>query len=329
MERIIPWNIVVKSFKGEANPEELGELNAWLDEDDTNIEVFYEIFQVYRLTFSIPSYFEPDKKRAWESINKQIDEDKAARFVSRFKYVAAILIIVLLSSAFFGFYTTRVNQLTQQYTEIVAPPGQKTMVVLPDGSIVWLNSGSILKYNGAFNVKDREVFLADGEAFFEVAKNKSKRFRVKTDYLSVSVYGTAFNIKNYNDDNLQEITVSEGKVAVADNKKELRLLTPCEQAVLDKRTNQLSFTRGDPDAVSSWKNSELQFDNTPLSEVVKYLERWYGVNIRIEPSSVMEKHHYTFTIKTESLTEMLEKMKVITPIAYEINGKEVKISYIH
>ncbi len=329
MERIIPWNIVVKSFKGEANPEELGELNAWLDEDDTNIEVFYEIFQVYRLTFSIPSYFEPDKKRAWESINKQIDEDKAARFVSRFKYVAAILIIVLLSSAFFWFYTTYVDQLTQQYTEIVAPPGQKTMVVLPDGSIVWLNSGSILKYNGAFNVKDREVFLADGEAFFEVAKNKSKRFRVKTDYLSVSVYGTAFNVKNYNDDNLQEITVSEGKVAVADNKKELRLLTPCEQAVLDKRTNQLSFTRGDPDAVSSWKNSELQFDNTPLSEVVKYLERWYGVNIHIEPSSVMEKHHYTFTIKTESLTEMLEKMKVITPIAYEINGKEVKISYIH
>jgi transmembrane sensor len=329
MERIIPWNIVVKSFKGEANPEELGELNAWLDEDDTNIEVFYEIFQVYRLTFSIPSYFEPDKKRAWESINKQIDEDKAARFVSRFKYVAAILIIVLLSSAFFGFYTTRVNQLTQQYTEIVAPPGQKTMVVLPDGSTVWLNSGSILKYNGAFNVKDREVFLADGEAFFEVAKNKSKRFRVKTEHLFVDVYGTAFNVKNYKDDNIQEITVSEGKVAVADNKKELRLLTPCEQAVLDKRTNQLSFTGGDPDAVSSWKNSELQFDNTPLSEVVKYLERWYGVNIRIEPSSVMEKHHYTFTIKTESLTEMLEKMKVITPIAYEINGKEVKISYIH
>lgn len=329
MERIIPWNIVVKSFKGEANPEELGELNAWLDEDDTNIEVFYEIFQVYRLTFSIPSYFEPDKKRAWESINKQIDEDKAARFVSRFKYVAAILIVVLLSSAFFWFYTTRVNQLTQQYTEIVAPPGQKTMVVLPDGSTVWLNSGSILKYNGAFNVKDREVFLADGEAFFEVAKNKSKRFRVKTEHLFVDVYGTAFNVKNYKDDNIQEITVSEGKVAVADNKKELRLLTPCEQAVLDKRTNQLSFTRGDPDAVSSWKNSELKFDNTPLSEVVKYLERWYGVNIRIEPSSVMEKHHYTFTIKTESLTEMLEKMKVITPIAYEINGKEVKISYIH
>lgn len=329
MERIIPWNIVVKSFKGEANPEELGELNAWLDEDDTNIEVFYEIFQVYRLTFSIPSYFEPDKKRAWESINKQIDEDKAARFVSRFKYVAAILIVVLLSSAFFWFYTTYVDQLTQQYTEIVAPPGQKTMVVLPDGSTVWLNSGSILKYNGAFNVKDREVFLADGEAFFEVAKNKSKRFRVKTEHLFVDVYGTAFNVKNYKDDNIQEITVSEGKVAVADNKKELRLLTPCEQAVLDKRTNQLSFTRGDPDAVSSWKNSELQFDNTPLSEVVKYLERWYGVNIRIEPSSVMEKHHYTFTIKTESLTEMLEKMKVITPIAYEINGKEVKISYIH
>jgi transmembrane sensor len=62
---------------------------------------------------------------------------------------------------------------------------------------------------------------------------------------------------------------------------------------------------------------------------VKYLERWYGVNIEVEPSSVLEKHHYTFRIKTESLTEILEKMKVITPIIYEIDGKEVKIKYTH
>ncbi len=330
MEHNIPWDTILKSLKGDANREELDELNAWLDEDETNRNVYDEIFRVYESTSFLPPYFEPDKKKAWETINKRIRRrNRFSYFASKFNYAAAVFAIVLLSSVFFWFYASHVNRLSRQYTEIIAPFGQKTKVVLPDGSTVWLNSGSILKYNGTFNVKDREVLLAEGEAFFDVAKNKSKRFRVKTDHLYVDVHGTAFNVKNYKDDSVEEITVSEGKVAIVDAHKELKLLTRGEQAVLDKKSNLLFFTQSDPEAVSSWKNSELEFDNTPLSEVVKYLERWYGVNIEVEPSSVLEKHHYTFRIKTESLTEMLEKMKVITPITYEINGKDVKIKYIH
>ena len=330
MERRIPWNIIAKSFKGEADQEELDELTAWLDEDETNSEVYGEIFRVYKLTSFLPPYFEPDQKKAWASINKRIKNRNGVKhFVSRFHYAAAVLVIVLLSVTFFKFYASHLNELSRQYTEIIAPEGQKTKVVLPDGSSVWLNSGSVLKYNGTFNVKDREVLLVEGEAFFDVAKNKSKRFRVNIGNLFVDVHGTAFNVKNYKEDNIQEITVSEGRVAITDNKKELGLLTRGDQAVLDKKTQRLSFGKGDPEAISSWINDELKFDNTPLSEVVMYLERWYGVNIEVEPSSVLEKHHYTFRIKTESLTEILEKMKVITPIIYEIDGKEVKIKYTH
>ncbi len=330
MERRIPWNIIAKSFKGEANQEELDELTAWLDEDETNSEVYGEIFRVYELTSFLPSYFEPDQKKAWASINKRIKNRNGVKhFVSRFHYAAAVLVIALLGVAFFTLYTSHLDQLSRQYTEIIAPAGQKTKVVLPDGSTVWLNSGSVLKYNGAFNIKDREVLLAEGEAFFDVAKNKAKRFRVNIGNLFVDVHGTSFNVKNYKEDNIQEITVSEGRVAITDKKKELGLLTRGDQVVLDKKTRRLSFGRGDPGAVSSWRNDELKFDNTPLNEVVKYLERWYGVNIEVEPSSVSEKHHYTFRIKTESLTEILEKMKVITPIIYEIDGKEVKIKYTH
>lgn len=330
MNRNILWDIIAKNLKGETNPEEFDELNAWLDEDETNQKVFNEISRVYESTSSIPSYFEPDKKKAWISINKRIKGTTGFKhFVSRFHYVAAILVIVLLSVTFFKFYASHLNELSRQYTEIIAPAGQKTKVVLPDGSTVWLNSGSVLKYNGTFNVKDREVLLAEGEAFFDVAKNKSKRFRVNIGNLFVDVHGTAFNVKNYKEDNIQEITVSEGRVAITDNKKELGLLTRGDRAVLDKKAQRLSFGKGDPEAISSWINDELKFDNTPLSEVVKYLERWYGVNIEVEPSFVLEKHHYTFRIKTESLTEILEKMKIITPIAYEIDGKEVKIKYIH
>lgn len=328
MKRNIPWDIIAKSFKGEADPKELDELNAWLEEEDIHGKLWEEMYRIFRETSSLPPYFEPDKKKAWHSINRRINKgNKVVRLSSRFKSVAAIVIIVLLSSLFLWLNSSHLNQLSRQYTEIFVPAGQKTKVVLPDGSSVWLNSGSIFKYSGTFNRKNRDVLLVEGEAFFDVTKNKAKRFRVDIGDLFVEVHGTAFNVKNYQEDNIQEITVKEGRVAIADHQKELGLLTRGEQAVLDKKTRQLSFGKEDPDAASAWINNELKFDNTSLSEVVKYLERWYGVNIVVEPSSVLEKHHYTFSIKTESLTEILEKMKVITPIIYEIDGKEVKIKY--
>lgn len=144
--------------------------------------------------------------------------------------------------------------------------------------------------------------------------------------LHVDVYGTSFNIKNYSNDAGQEITVVEGLVGVSDGEKEIRRLTKNEQASLDKISGQITFTKADPDLVTSWKNNELVFKNTPLEEVAKYMERWYGVNIMID-DKMKGEHKYTFKVKTESFREMLEMMKIMTPFDYEINGKDVKIRY--
>lgn len=329
MENNIPWNNIVKNLKGHATPDEQAVLEHWLKEDESHSQILSEIQNVYRLTSSIPRYFYPDKEKAWKKIDRQTRSSgaKVRQLFNRLKYTAAAVILLLVSLTLFRITQTNTQKGFQQYSEIIAPAGQKTMVVLPDSSLVWLNSGSTLKYNGNFNVKGREVVLT-GEAFFDVKRNEAKKFSVRTGILTVQVYGTSFNVKNYNDDHLQEITVSEGRVGVSDKTRELKQLTPGQQAVLDKNTNKLSFSRADPDIVSSWKNNELKFDNTPFAEVVKYLERWYGVSIDIEPSMI-GKHNYTFKIKTETLIEMLEKIKLMTPIVYDINGKDVKIRYTH
>jgi transmembrane sensor len=329
MENNIPWNSIVKNLKGHATPEKKAALEHWLKEDESHSQILSEIQNVYSLTSSIPQYFYPDKEKAWKKIDCQTRSSgvKVRQLFNRLKYTAAAVVLFLVSITLFWTYHSRTLEERRHFSEVVAPPGQKTMVVLPDSSIVWLNSGSSLKYNGNFNVKDREVVLT-GEAFFDVKRNEAKKFSVRTGILSVQVYGTAFNVKNYDDDNFQEITVSEGRVGISDKTRELKQLTPGQQAVLNKSTNKLTFSKADPDIVSSWKDNELKFDNTPFDEVVKYLERWYGVSINID-QSMIGKHNYTFKIKTETLTEMLEKIKLMTPIDYDINGKDVKIRYTH
>jgi transmembrane sensor len=324
----IPWNSIVKNLKGQTTPEEQVILENWLNEDESHSQILAEIRNVCSLTSSIPPYFYPDKEKAWQKIDRQT-RNSGVKKNERFNWLKYAAAVTLLLVSFTLFWTTQTDmqERFQQYSEIIAPAGQKTLVVLPDSSYVWLNSGSSLKYNGNFNVKDREVVLT-GEAFFDVKRNEAKNFRVQTGILSVQVYGTAFNVKNYEDDSYQEITVSEGMVGISDKTRELKQLTPGQQAVLNKTTNKLTFSKADPEIVSSWKNNELKFDNTPFAEVVKYLERWYGVNIDIDPS-MLGKHNYTFKIKTESFTEMLEKIKVMTPIDYEINGKDVRIRYTH
>ena len=328
MKISIPWNIIFKSFQNQATADELSKLEQWLAESIENENLFAEAFNIYMISDAAPEPVLPNLEKAWQKINQRVFQRRKTikqwLFIMRYAAVVTAILCVGLIASWLVF-SAKNNEILQQLTEIIAPMGQKSKVVLPDSSVVWLNSGSSLKYYGNFNVSDREVVL-NGEAYFEVHKNKSKKFRVKTGILNVDVYGTAFNLKNYDDDDFQEITVAEGRVGIAVNSAEIKQMVAGDKALLNKTTNKITFTKDNPQIISAWKNNELIFDNTPLEDVVKYLERWYGVNITID-SAMKGKHSYTFNVKTESFREMLEMMKVMTPLIYEINGKEVKIKY--
>jgi len=208
---------------------------------------------------------------------------------------------------------------------MIVPEGQKSMIVLSDGSSVWLNSGSTLKYQNNFNAQVREVEI-EGEAYFEVKEDKSKMFRVKSGAANVEVYGTAFNVKNYKEEKKLEVTVENGNVGVMKDGYRLADLTKGKQVILNEETNDIRLNSVAVDVVTAWKNDELIFDGTPFEEVIRYLERWYGVNITIE-EKMKHKHNYTFKVKTETLRELLKLLKVITPLQYTIDGKNVTIRY--
>jgi ferric-dicitrate binding protein FerR (iron transport regulator) len=329
MEEKTPWSIISRYFDKQATPEEMENLEKWLGEDSVNRRMFSELSELHQLTESLPQPLLPDKQKAWKKIERRIKmkNNPSGLFLRRLSWSAAAVALLLVGMAIHLLVdqSAKSKLLGTQFTEIVTSPGQKSRVILPDGSSVWLNSGSSLRYSGEFNLKEREV-IVEGEAFFEVTKDKDKEFRVRTGTLDVVVYGTSFNVKNFRDDNFQEITVAEGCVGLWNNIREIRQLHHGDQALLDKSTNKIAFRKGDAGMVSAWKNNELVFDNTPIEEVVRYLERWYGVTITID-EAMKKKHNYTFKVKTESFREMLELMKIITPLTYEISGKDVKIRY--
>ena len=122
------------------------------------------------------------------------------------------------------------------------------------------------------------------------------------------------------------MTVENGNVGVIRRGSRLADLTKGKQVSLTETDNQVLLSDANVEVVTAWKNNELIFDDSPFEEVIRYLERWYGVKITIE-EKMKKKHNYTFKIKTETLTELLKLLKVITPLDYKIDGKDVTIRY--
>jgi ferric-dicitrate binding protein FerR (iron transport regulator) len=239
---------------------------------------------------------------------------------------AVILLPLLISFTSYYYFFNKYTSVTPQEFIVMAENGQKTKVLLPDGTQVWLNSKSQLVYSSDFNRNDRKVKL-EGEAFFDVSKSTDQRFVVEASSVNVVVYGTAFNIAAYQDEETIDISLLRGKIGI-ENRTDNRKLTdilPNQLISVSKRDMQWSVRDCDAQIESLWTQNKLKFENAPAAEVFYKLERWYGMNIHIENPN--KEIRYGFTLKSESLREMLNEINKITPINYEINGEEVIVRY--
>ena len=328
MSEIFYRSLIVKELKGEASAEDCQMITQWIAESSDNLKIYNKIWAAYALTSPDFLPIAIDKEDAWAKIIKKITIPGQNRsLIFQFSRIAAAAIIFFLIGIAFQYYRSGKipSDFLNQYATVIVPEGQKSMVVLPDGSTIWLNSGSRLKYKNDFNSSIREVEI-DGEGFFEVKKDKSKMFRVNTGAIHIEVYGTAFNVKNYKEEKKLEVTVESGNVGVIKGEAQLANLTKGLQATIHNENGEVLLSSPKVEMVTAWKNNELIFDDTPFEEGIRYLERWYGVNIKIE-EKMRKKHNYTFKVKTESLRELLKLLQVITPLTYKIDGRNVTIKY--
>ena len=236
--------------------------------------------------------------------------------------------------------------------EVLARAGTRTKMVLPDGTQVWLNSNSRLKYNNDFNTNDREVIL-EGEAYFDVAKNMQLPFIVHASSIDIKVLGTSFAVKSYPQDKTIEATLLQGMIEVSrkDNPSTPRIiLKPGEKLVFSKSfalrnrpddspSGPGAHTSVSPDmAVNSirqdipdsnkvetaWLYNRLVFDGDSFRELADKMERWYNVKINLR-DTILNSYHFGGIFEKETVEEAFRELQLTRDFNYKINGNEIEL----
>ncbi len=238
--------------------------------------------------------------------------------------LAAILIVGLLLGSYFDVF--KKTATTKYYTSIT-PRGSVSQMILPDGTQVFMNAGTQMKYSVDGQNNNREVFLS-GEAWFHVAKMDGIPFLVHTSMYDVRVTGTTFNVKAYPEDKDVITTLEEGRVCVKpiENSKQATeiQLNPGEQLIYNKELKDIHVQEVETKWVTSWKENKLVFINMSLSDLAVLLERRYGVEIEISDKGILD-YHYDGTIKDETILQVLEILKCTLPIKYHIINQKIVI----
>ncbi|MCL3782244.1 FecR family protein [Prolixibacteraceae bacterium JC049] len=316
INEVTPWDSIQEYLKTGEKSEELLQ---WENSKTENRQLFLEIRKAWLLTGKIPKSFTPNKEKAWEIVDKKTSNKKS--FFFNFKKAIAAAAALLL--VFTTWWISNTPQKTS-YTTFICPKGQKSQILLPDSTKVWLNGGTKIIYPTQFSNSNRSVELL-GEAFFHVKRNEKSPFTVKSNDIKVIVLGTEFNVRNYDDDQAIQVGLQSGKVKIKGKECRSTQLYPGQLATWHKTYKKIDIEKAKLDAITAWTRNELVFSDNTFREVATYLERWYGVEINLDSRFVKDDHLFNFKVKTESLTELLRLMQVMVPMQFTIDGKRVTI----
>lgn len=266
---------------------------------------------------------EVDVDREWERLfssieKKTISKMKTRRlFLQYMKYAAAVVLGIGVSLSTL-YLTNQENLSTVGNYKLVTSKGEKSYLQLPDGTRVWLNSCTTLEYAENYGHSNRSIYL-DGEAYFEVAKNKDLPFVVKANGIDVKAIGTAFNVSAYMEDSQLTTTLFNGKVAVQPTlTKQEVLLEPNQVAVYDKSRNKIEVVPYDKKLFAQWRGGFLSFKMMCLQDITKLLERNYNVVFRYENQGIKKLRFSGSFRNNEDLSEILNVIKTNTGIRYQI-----------
>jgi len=355
--------IILDYLDGIATPEDLILLKDWIAlEYDNKIELKH-FRELYIATSSHKSGSIYNEDLAWGDLRSKcltiLPKEKSTpskSFFIPFLKIAALIIFVFASGFFaYRFFISGNSSDTISYSEYNVPRGSRSHIFLPDGTSVWLNAGSSLKYNQLFGQDKREVSL-EGEAYFEVVRNEKIPFIVKASEATVKVLGTTFNVKAYPDENFIETTVVQGKVQVSSPQtrnegQELILLLANQKVKIlkEQSVNELPQlqknnidTTGDiakkitpvainkvdfssniiPQVYTSWKDSQWIIEREQLKDLAVKIERRYNVRVVFRDIELKE-FVFSGKLKDESLEQVLQAISSAAPIEYSIKQNDI------
>jgi transmembrane sensor len=320
------WSIIGRKLEGEVSTEEEKALNDWLNTETTNKQVYFQLKELWNHkqdqtnnSQAIAAYDKLINRIKFAEVTQSQSRVRKISFqVNQFVKYAAIIIFILSFGYLASYYVTNESN-ENQFCTISVPKGNKSEVILPDGSRIWLNNNSKLVYPKKFNSHERKVELT-GEGFFEIKPNAKVPFIVQTTDISIRVFGTKFNVSAYPNDKFVETTLVSGKVTVRSNENPEveNMLSPGESLTFDRTNNQVAISRIDTKFYTYWMKGEFVFKDEKFETLAKRIERIYNVEITFQDESLKEKK-YTGDFKVDdNIYTILEIFKRSTtePIDY-------------
>jgi len=319
--------IIAKSLTDELDNQELKELDGWKSASTANLSEYNDFVALWIKSGSMSMPTAINKQNALKIIQQNTGlSTSRKRLISLAMQVAAVLILSVIFSGVYSYLNTDRNRQYASnpiYQEIKAAYGTQTKVELSDGTTVFLNSGSKLRFPQTFNNQDERKVTLDGEGYFSVTKNKYQPFIVEVNNLDIKVLGTTFNVDAYPDNENVKVALIEGSVLLQgrsnDGEMDLNLL-PNEVATLNRTDNTLTAKEvTSMFKYTDWINGKIVFDNDPIETVVNKLGKWYNVDIIIA-DKILRNYSFTATFMDESLEQILDVLSLTSPMSYKIES---------
>jgi len=353
-------NLILRYLSGETPDLETQQMQQWLQANQENRQLFAQYKKLWLGSKVLASYdadkLKQDRKKVDMKIrNSELQQslDRANRWVKRLAYAASVILLLGLAAVLSVLHRDTPVQQTRLLAggEVAVPYGSKSLITLPDGSKVWVNAGSKISYPADFGSTSRNVYLT-GEAYFDVAKMEELPFFVNTDIIKIKVYGTAFNVKAYPEENMVETTLDHGAISIVRNDAPDREINVEPNQKITFRQNVQQSQSSAPttaaniaetastikplekldvqvikntEPITAWKDNRLVFDQEPLWSLAKQLERRYNVQIHFNNEKI-KAIRYTAAIKEMPIDQVLEAISLTSPISFSIKGTEVTLT---
>lgn len=321
-------NLILKYLQNECSDEDLRQLNEWLDRSEENPRKLFTLEEAFNARkkerFANDRHMADAEKRLNRKIEEYETRQKKTLYSAQIiKYAAAVAVLIICGAGLTWFF--RSGFTTEEMIVSVSANQPVKEMELPDGTKVWINKNSQLKYPQHF-ARDKRIISLTGEAYFEVKKDPERPFFVNTEALTVRVIGTKFNLKYNNGASIAEAALIEGAIEVKGKHEEGQIvLSPGQKAVLDKETKYLKVVQENTRLEAVWHNDLIPFEKANIIEIAKVLERFYDVEITILPS-IDNKNTYSGTIPRKGdIESILKALNNSIPIKYKIIGKKVFI----
>jgi len=320
------WEKIAGKIHGELNSEEEAEFNLMITEDK-QLSVYEKTQKIHDNLANHGQSSIEGKVNSWIKVEQVIRRYQLSWIKTALKYAAIIV---------FAFVTGNLlkpvpNESEIHYSEISVPYGQMSQINLSDGTKIWLNSGTTLRYPEQFAQKSRVVYI-EGEAFFEVAKMVHKPFTVCTSGLKIEVLGTSFNLSAYKEDVTTQVTLVEGKVAVQDNTgKTIAQLIPGQIAIKNNTGSGIELRNVETAFYKAWIEGKIYFDDEPFDQIAIKLERWFNVEITFANQQVKSRRFTGTILRNKPVDQIMQALELLAPFSFkhQVNatGKDKIIIY--